>query len=169
MAWTGCGSGTGLSPDAMPAGTCGADVPAGQACNNLVNSAAAVTPTCTTGILPAGQGGSIVSGTYHFTAQTYYNVSSCPTTGVAETLVLAGGCLQVVSGEPLAATASATYVVQGNQLTMTTTCVDTGGLSGMLDTPTKTFTATSTTLTIFTLNSAVGNANPDRVEVFTKS
>jgi hypothetical protein len=38
----------------------------------------------------------------------------------------------------------------------------------MADAPTKTFTATATTVTFFSLNSAVGNTNPDRVEVYTR-
>src|SRR5215471_21351278 len=97
VAAAGCG-GSATSPDgAASGGQCGADVEAGQACNAVANNATPITPTCTTGTMPTGTGGTIVDGTYQLTSQTYYNVSSCPTSPFAETLTISGGCFQAVT------------------------------------------------------------------------
>jgi hypothetical protein len=80
---------------------CGADIPPGQACNSVLDRSAAITPACMTGTLPAGTGGTIVDGTYHLTAQTYYNVGLCPTIALSGTLVVAGGCEQIVVDTPV--------------------------------------------------------------------
>ena len=165
------GTGSGLPRDAagdQPFGACSAGLEAGQACNTLNNVAPPITPTCTSAPLPAGTGGTITPGTYVLTAQTYYGTpASCPTEAVAVTLVLSGSCIQQVDElGGLTLTSSVTIAVQGNQMMSTLTCASVSGFSP--DTPTKTFTATSTTLTLFTLNSAVGNPNPDRAEVFVR-
>jgi hypothetical protein len=163
-------SSSALSPSdgATTAGMCSADVPPGQACNAVVDVVAMVTPTCVTGAMPVGKGGTIVDGIYKLSSQTYYNVMGCPTTPLSNTIEIAGDCLQSVTGSPIVLTASSTIVVQGTNVNVSVTCVSDGMLPLMADAPTKTFTATATTLTFFSLNSAVGNPNPDRVEVFTK-
>ena len=147
---------------------CGVGVPPGQACNDLVDFGATVVPSCTVAPMPVGTGGTIVDGIYKLTAQTYYNTSFCPTGAVSGSIAIQGGCLQSISGAPFVASASGTIAVQGNALTLTLTCVNAGMLTLMADAPTKTFTATATTVTFFSLNSAVGNTNPDRVEVYTR-
>jgi hypothetical protein len=122
--------------------------------------------------MPTGIGGIIADGSYVLVAQTYYQQATCPTASLSGTIVVSGNCLQEAAGAGLSAgngavpvTLSATFAVQGNKITLTTTC---GPADGTLDAPTKTFTATESTLTFFTLNSAVGNSNPDRVEAFVK-
>jgi hypothetical protein len=155
------------SPDSgQTGGTCSANVPAGQACNALSNVGSSVTPTCMTGTIPRGTGGTIVDGTYVLTAQTYYNSATCSTIPVGGTIELAGGCLQLVIGVPFSGTGSFTYTVQGADITMTETCVNPSGATA--DTPTTTFTATPTTFTRFIMNSGTGNLNPDRTETYTK-
>jgi hypothetical protein len=167
------GSGSGSRADAassQPTGSCSSGLEAGQACNTVANVASAITATCTSAPLPAGTGGTIAPGTYVLTAQTYYNApGNCPTGSIAGTLVQSGSCAQQVAEfAGIALRSSTTIAVQGNQITSTPTCVSPGASGFTPDTPTKTFTATPTTLTLFTLNSAVGNPNPDRAEVFVK-
>jgi hypothetical protein len=162
----GCGSEL-SSPDG---GVCSASVPAGQPCNTLANVATAIAPTCVTGTMPAGTGGTIVDGTYVLTAQTYYNLPSCPTASISETVVISGGCFQIVfSVGTFAGNASASVAVEGNNYTETSTCTFLNFAPSAVsqDGPGKTYTATATTFTLFTNNSAVGNDNPDRVEVLT--
>jgi hypothetical protein len=154
------------------AGACSADVPKGVACNAIVNVATQITPTCAAGTIPTGNGGTITDGIYVATAQTFYNRSACPTTSVSQTLLVSGDCFQAVAqtqgaGDSTTVTLSFTIVAQGNRLTPTLTCSDIN-FPVTQDAPTTTFTATGSTLTLFTLNSAVGNPNPDRVEVFTR-
>ena len=145
-----------------------------QACNTLANIAPTIGPTCVTGTMPVGTGGTIVDGTYVLTSVTYYNVSSCGTmVPGSETIAISGGCIQYVLGgdSGFTGTASVSFAVQGNNITSMLTCADYLNLDGgltHLDVPTKTFTATPTTYTLFTPNSAAGNSNPDRVDVFTK-
>jgi hypothetical protein len=151
-------------------GYCGAGVEAGQACNTLTDPGPAITPTCTTDPLPVGTGGTIEPGTYVFAAQTYHGTSViCPTSPIASSFVLSGSCIQGVDQLiGILLTSSGTFAVHGNQITFTPTCNSGGNSSFVPDAPTKTFTATPNTLTLFTLNSAVGNPNPDRAEVFVK-
>jgi hypothetical protein len=156
--------------DASAAGMCGADVPAGQACNALVLTGAGVMPTCTTGTIATGQGGTIVDGTYVLTATTYYDDPTCPKFPVMETIEIADGCLQIAVGpSPLAATASATFTVAGVNRTTTPTCLhaESDAATFMRTPSTTTFTATATTLTIFTQRTAPGNTGAD-FAVFTK-
>jgi hypothetical protein len=162
---------TGNGPDGQTGGgSCSANVPAGQACNTLANVGSRVTPTCGTGTMPTGTGGTIVDGTYALTSQTYYGLASCSTETVSGTIEIAGGCVQIVSGAPIPATGSFTIVAQGASLMMTETCLDLGVEAGAVspDAPAKTFTATPTTFTLFTMNAAAGNPNPDRVETYAK-
>jgi hypothetical protein len=120
-----------------------------------------------------GTGGTIVAGTYVLTSRTIYNVSFCqPYAPIRETMVLSDGCYQYVAGDdkgPIG-TGSVSFVVQGNNVTSMQTCADVVDLDGggaTFDVHEKTFTATPTTYTIFTPNSAAGNSNPDKVDVFT--
>ncbi len=165
-----CGGRASTSPDGASGGMCGGDTPQGQACNALVNVGALITPTCTTGVMPTGVGGAIVDGTYVLTSQTYYNVPACPTIALSGTALIAGRCRQGISGGPFNLASTATVMVEGNTITSTIKCpiVDLDAGSITRDAPTKTFTATPTTFTIFTGNAAAGNPNPDRVEVFAK-
>jgi hypothetical protein len=166
---TGISSPDGSSTDAASAGVCSSNVPQFQACNTLANIAPVVTPTCVTGAMPTGTGGTIVEGTYVLTSQTWYNDSSCDTREPGqETIVISSGCYQAIT---TLGTSSVSFVVQDNNVTSMLTCsdhVDIDGAGVMFDVHAKTFTATPTTYTLFTPNSAAGNPNPDRVEVFTK-
>ena len=114
-----------------------------------------------------GVGGDVVDGTYVLTSQTYYNVTSCPTEAVSETLTIAGGCIQVASS---VLTTSSTVVTSMNEITFTRTCVQTQFDSASLspDAPLMSFTASATMFSLFTRNAPAGNPNPDRIEVFTK-
>jgi len=120
--------------------------------------------------MPTGTGGTIVDGTYVLTAQTYYNAPGCPTGTLSVTVVISGSCFQAVFGDSLTGNGSVSVAVQGNSYTPTATCTffsfDASGATP--DGPGKTYTATATTFTVFTNNSAVGNENPDRVEVLTR-
>ncbi|HEV3057177.1 MAG TPA: hypothetical protein VGY48_02965 [Vicinamibacterales bacterium] len=122
--------------------------------------------------MPAGSRGTIADATNVLVAQTYYHQASCPTTPLSVTIVVSGNCLQEAAHADLSVrdagvlvTFSSTFEVQGNNITLTTTCRPPGGTP---DAPTKTFAANGSTLTFFTLNSAMGNTNSDRVEVFMK-
>src|SRR5580765_8429578 len=162
----------GSSPDGASAGMCSANVPQFQACNAVVSIAPVITPTCVTGAMPTGTGGTIVEGTYVMTSQTWYNDSSCDShVPVSRTMVVSDGCYQFVIGDSTGpvGTGSVSFVVQGNNVTSMLTCADYEDIDGglMVDVHMKTFTATATTYTVFTPNSAAGNSNPDRVEVFT--
>src|ERR1051325_3976898 len=126
--------------------TCGAEIPSGQVCNLVADDAPTIVPTCTTGSMPVGTGGTVVAGTYHFTSQTYYNVPFCPTTAFSGTIVIGGGCIQSSTDSPLVATTSATLVIHGNIAEVSPRCINTGTLSGNPDAPARTFTATPTTL-----------------------
>ncbi len=185
-AWTGlvaalcalpaCGSSSLVSSspdgavDSMTAGMCGADVPTGQACNTLTASGPSVAIACATGSMPTGKGGTIAEGRYNLTQTTYYNFSNCQTLSLTETIDLSGGCLQLVSGMPFPVTLSGTFTVSGNTITTTETCMNIMPSTATVtpDAPTKTFTATPTTFTLYSQNSAAGNPNPDSVAVFTK-
>ena len=156
------------STDGAVAAMCGAGTPAGQACTDAPDNAPAITPTCTTGAMPTGTGGTIVAGTYYLTAQTYYNVSFCPSTALSGTLVIGGGCIHSSTDTPLVATTSSTLTIHGNVAEIDLQCVNAGRLPVSPDAPNWTFTATPTTFTRFTMNAQAGNINPDRVEVFAK-
>jgi len=152
------------------AGMCGADVPAGAACNTITNVATAITPTCTTATMASGSGGTIVDGTYVMTSQTYYGTSGCASTPLAATFVYSAGCVQeITTAAGISFTATVSLDVHGtNQVTKTVACVYPSLAGATLDTPTITFTATPTTLTLFTHNSGTGSTNPDRLESFQK-
>ena len=160
----------GDAANAQSFAACSAGLEAGQACNMVDNVATAITPTCTSEPLPTGTGGTIAPGTYVLAAQTFYGApASCPTESIAGTLVLSGSCVQQVAAlAGMTITSSLTFAGQGNQMTSTLTCISVGTSVLRPDMSTKTFTATPTTLTLFTLNSAVGNPNPDRAEAFVK-
>lgn len=172
----GCSS-TGTSADAAAGkdapsggGMCGADTPAGQACNALTAMGAPITPTCMSGTLPTGQGGTIVDGTYVLTAQTYYNRTTCPTIGVSETIVFGGGCLELATGTPFVATASGTFNASGANLMLTQTCIhlDVEGGTFRQDASVKTFTATPTTFTLFSRDAPDAGTSTNSVTVYTK-
>jgi hypothetical protein len=126
--------------------------------------------------MPTGTGGTLVYGTYVLTSQTFYNGSTLNCAAdhlpVRATIAISDGCYQEVLSDDggLVATASVSFMLQGNSVTSRLTCADYGDLDGgvIRDVPTKTFTATATTYTLFVANSAAGNPNPDGVGVFTK-
>jgi len=150
-------------------GVCGGQVPAGETCNSFVDLSTPITPTCVTGEMPIGMGGNIVDGTYFLTEQIYYNEPGCPNMPIGSTLVISGSCIQSVNGQ-WSVTSSTSIAVQGNSITKTHTCLSSAMRPEEVtfDEPTHTFTATPTTFTVFQLNSAANNPNPDRVEVFTR-
>ncbi len=152
------------------AGSCSANVPHGQACNTFTSLGAPVTPTCMSGTIPTGTGGTIVDGTYTLISQTYYGSTACSSVPVNATLEIAGECVQEVSSTPLPVTASTTHTVSGATITRTVTCIDLGIDAGppSLDFATDTFTATPTTFTIFIKNSGTSSPNSDRVETYQK-
>ena len=156
------------SSDGTVAATCGAGTPAGQACTNAPDNGAVITPTCATGAMPSGTGGTVIPGTYHLTAQTYYNVPSCPSTALSGTLVIGGGCIQSSTDTPIVATTSSVLTIHGNIAEINVQCVNAGAFMGNVDAPNRTFTATATTFTMFTMNAQAGNPNPDRGEVSTR-
>ena len=163
-AFAGCGGGT-LSPSA---GTCSAAVPAGQACNALTAAGPGITPTCASGSLPVGEGGTIVDGTYVMTRLTYYG-TDCSTTPVSETIQVAGGCIQVASSGPVSLTESATYAVAGNVLSLTRTCFNAGAaVSTSTQDVSQTFTATATGFTIFNQQPTTDGGVAGDVAVFTR-
>jgi hypothetical protein len=167
LAASACSSGM-ATPDGASSGMCGADVPAGQACNTLTNLGAAFTPVCKTGTPPSGTGGPIADGTYVLTGQDKYGSTSCSSPlPLAETLAIAGDCLQLVLGDVLSATGSARLTTQGNAVTFTRTClhVDTDGAVVKDDATTKTYTATSTSFTLFETDATTGLTT---VSVFTR-
>lgn len=161
-----CGSGT-RATDGAPPGMCSADVPAGQECNTLANVGDLVTPTCVTGTAPSGTGGTLVDGTYVLTSQDKYGSSCTSPFSFSETLAVAGDCIQVVSGGILPATASVRITTQGNAISFTQTCVhvDTDGAVVTPDMRMKSYTAASTTLTLFAVDATTGNTD---VSVFTR-
>lgn len=156
------------STDGAVAAMCGAGTPAGQVCSDAPDNGPAITPTCATGAMPSGTGGTIVAGTYFLTAQTYYNVPFCPTTAISGTLVVGGGCIQSSTDTPVVTSTSATLTVHGNVAEIDVKCVNAGALTITQDAPSVTFTATPTTLTLFTMNAQAGNPNPDRVQVMAR-
>jgi hypothetical protein len=156
-------------PDNASPGTCSADVPAGQECNTLTNLGNVVTPTCATGTLPTGLGGTIVDGTYVLTSQQKYRTDCSTTTPLplAETIAIAGDCIQGVFGQILAGTSSVRYTTQGSSFTETVTCIhsDTDGAVIRQDPTVRTYTATGTTFTLFETDPTTGEMG---VAVFTR-
>jgi hypothetical protein len=151
-------------------GMCGAGIPAGQECSAVRATGAPVTPTCVSGTLPSGQGGTIVDGTYVLTAQTYYNRITCPTIAVSETVAFGGGCLEIAAGVPLSVTASGTFTVSGANFMSTLSCVhfDVDGGTFRPNTAAQTFTATATTFTLFSSDAPDAGTSTNSVTVFTK-
>jgi hypothetical protein len=147
---------------------CGGPVPEGQICNSLVDNSTPITPTCATGEVPTGTGGTIVDGTYVLTSQTYYGQTSCSNrVPVGGTYVFSGNCVQFANAK-FGIRGSGAMVVQGNSIITTRTCVNSpfDPADTTPDASTATFTATPNTFTIFRRNSGTGSSNPDRVEVF---
>jgi hypothetical protein len=165
-----CSSSGSASPDGASGGICSAGTPAGQACNAVEDVGPLVTPTCTTGAVATGAGGTMLDGTYVLTAQTYYNVPTCPPVQISGTIEIMGNCIQLAFGGVLTGTTSVRFEPQGTGITSNPTCVNTpAGTTTNADAPgAKTYTATGTTLTMFTKNSGTGNTNPDRIEIFTR-
>jgi len=151
-------------------GMCGVGIPAGQACNMVKAMGATSIQSCVTGAIPAGTGGTILDGTYELTSQTYYN-SNCSQIAVAETVVFSGNCLELATSVPVQFTGSGTFTVAGANFMLTTNCVhvDVDGATTMSNpSRTQTFTATPTSFTLFTNNSASGGTGSDTVAVFTR-
>jgi hypothetical protein len=179
MAWAvvltagGCGGatqspdGASMSPDGASPGMCGADVPPGQACNTLSNVATAITPTCVSGTIPVGTGGTIADGTYVLTSQTYYQDTTCSKVPLSETIAIAGDCIQLVFGSIFTGTLSGTLTTQGNTFAATQTCqhFDVDGAVVSMDAQMKTYTATSAAFTLFSVNTTTGTSD---VAVFTR-
>ena len=141
------------------AGACGSVAGgAGGACNQVTNFATVVTPVCSTANPSSPTGGSIADGTYVLTSVTDFG---CPDGGppipLAETVVVAGGCLEfAIAEEDGGVTASLNYVasIQGAQLTTTEVCP-----TPMPAVPVS-FTATATSIEILT-NLAGGDLELD--------
>src|SRR4051812_14699317 len=152
------------------AGSCSANVPRGQACNTLTSVGATVTPTCVSGTIPTGTGGTIVDGTYTLISQTYYGSTACSSVAVNATLEIAGGCVQEGTSAPIPGAVSTAHTVAGAAVTRAAARphhgVDAGPFT--VDFATDTFTATATTFTIFIKNSGTSSPNPDRVETYQK-
>jgi hypothetical protein len=148
---------------------CSVDNPPGQQCNAVEMTAAAITPSCVTGTIPVGTGGTIVDGTYALTEQIYYNITSCPPP-VAETLVFSGGCRQFAIDGLRQITSSATFAVSGTSFTVTPTCfhAEQDAATVVSSMANVTFTATPTTFTLFSDKAGTGDSNPDIVDVFTR-
>jgi hypothetical protein len=143
------GGGHPETDDAATGGACGVGIPVGQACNALVDVGTIVTTTCTTGTVPIGAGGTIVDGTYVLTAQTQYNGFSCSGQlgAYSETMEIARGCMESLGASPnFPFTASNTFTVAGNSITMTPTCYTDQGGAALPPVMTHTFTATGATL-----------------------
>jgi hypothetical protein len=170
VAVSACGSSGSASPDGASGGTCSAGTPAGQACNAVENVGPLVTPTCTTGTVATGAGGPMPDGTYVLTAQTYYNVATCPPVQISGTIEVTGNCIQLAFGGVLSGTTSVRFDPDGTGITSNPTCVNLPpGTASNADAPgAKTYTVTGTMLTMFTKNSGTGNTNPDRIEIFTR-
>jgi hypothetical protein len=134
----------------------------------VTNGAAPIMATCVSGTMPTGTGGTLVDGTYVLSQQTYYNFPGCPFEPLAATFELWGMCIEAVAraGTSDTFTSNATTTQQGNQITIDVTCTSLVG--GTPDSKARTFTASGSTLTLFIHNSAAGNPNPDRVEVYTR-
>jgi hypothetical protein len=136
-------------PMSLPSsGFCG-DLP----CNTVQQSpdGAAVTPTMIVGTGPTGQGGTIVAGQYHLTAQIYY-VSDNVTVGsvpITKTQVWTDSSIQEVSDQPNPFGIPLTHVnytytaTADGTLTRAPTCGP--GASGM----NVTYDATPTTITVY--------------------
>jgi hypothetical protein len=158
--------------DQVPAGAdaCGADVADGGACNEIRDVGSAITPTCTTGEVPVGTGGTIAGGTYTLVAETYYNAAHCPGGNLSATLVIEGGCYRMVEhsspGDERSAEVRVSFKAQaqGDLLISQVTCSPIAGRPALA----KTFTAEQSTLMFFTANAAAGSSNPDRVEMFVR-
>src|SRR4029079_2733572 len=164
----GASTGTdGASMDTPSVGMCGGDVPAGQECTGLANLGAAVTPICKTGTAPTGTGGPIADGTYVLTSQDKYGSTCSSALALSETLMIAGDFVQLVLGDILAGTGSVRLTTQGNAIMFTRTClhIDTDGAVLKDDVAMQTYTATSTTFTLFETNATTGVTN---VWVFTR-
>ena len=132
----------------------------------LANVATAITPTCVSGTMPVGTGGTIVDGTYVLTSQTYYQDSSCPSLQLSETIAIAGDCVQVVFGGIFSGTLAGRMVTQGNGFTSTPICQQFNVDGAVTFNPqTKTYTASGTTFTLFSASTAMGSSD---VAVFTR-
>jgi hypothetical protein len=144
----------GAVTDTASPGTCGDNVPAGQACNTLQNMASPLVPTCATGAMPVGTGGTIFDGTYILTSSQQYGQSCTTAFPIAETLTINGDCIQLVLGDILTGTFSGRLTTQGNTFTTTVTCqrLDTDGAVFTIDATMRTYTATGTAITLFTVN-----------------
>jgi len=154
----------GCSSTAPSSGTdAAADATTDQRCNAIELTGSAITPTCVTGSLPVGSGGTIVDGTYDVTAQTYYNLDTgCPDFQVRETWVLSGNSLEAASLNPLPITRSGTFAVAGDTFKVTTTCIHLDQEGQTLTTVASngtTYSATPTSITLFTDDSGDAGAN----------
>jgi major membrane immunogen (membrane-anchored lipoprotein) len=143
--------------------------PTQPGCNTLTDNSAPVNPTCTTGTMPTGTGGTIADGTYVLTSQTVYNAGSVCPDPISETLVVTGGCVQIAGyvystggGESVHVTAPLT--VKDNLATLFPQCASPSPPLKP-DFSERSYTATSTTVTFYTHPSSGG---PDHADVITK-
>jgi hypothetical protein len=158
----------------------GASAPGGGAscagdagCDPFDDLSSPLGPACTTDPLPRGTGGTIADGTYLLASQTYYGVAgSCPSDIVSETMLVAGGCMQIAGkaqrtlyDSPSATLrASASFVVHGATISITPACIAVTGTAG--DGPSEaTFTSDGTTLTIFFHTPTAAAGYTDHAEV----
>ncbi len=122
---------------------------AGAACNALTNTAPAITIGTATGDVPAGTGGTIVSGTYFLTELKVYPGSAVPS-GIQfmQTLVISGCVAQLVEGSTTHKTFSLTPV--GTVPNWNMVCTSKAG-----DTPVivSGYTATATTFAMYSATS----------------
>lgn len=163
----GCGSsGSGGESPPPPGPTC----PSQPGCNTLADNSAPVNPTCTTGTMPTGTGGTITDGTYVLTAQTVYNAGSTCPDPISETVVLMGGCAQIAGnvytlGGAESVQVTAPLTVKDNLATVFPQCTASASTSIKPDFSERSYTATATTLTFYTHPS---NGAPDHADVLTK-
>ncbi|MFO0667143.1 MAG: hypothetical protein U0174_24535 [Polyangiaceae bacterium] len=129
--------------------TCTPTADAGAACNTMVNTASVVALSTSTDPLPTGTGGTIADGHYVLTElKAYKGAAFQPGITFKQTLELCSGIGQFVSsdsGKP-EYHKSFSYAPNGINPNVTQTC---SSQSPNVDVPYTSYTATATTLTLF--------------------
>jgi hypothetical protein len=128
------------------------------ACNAVPQLGSQVFFSCSTGVVPTPQGGTVVDGTYVLTAVIFYGGCPPPTpASVAETLIFSGGTFEVVAnpsdGEVQRTTG--TYTQSGSNFLENDLCPQPGSFVAIFD-------ATPTTFRLFVVDT------PTAVAVFTR-